>query len=32
MLRMCHDAGPVRKEVERATYNEKGEEVTQMAC
>ena len=32
MLRMCHDTGPFRKQVERTTYNEKGEEVTQMVC
>ncbi len=30
LLRMCQDAGPVRKKVERTTYNEKGEEVTEM--
>lgn len=32
MLRMYYDAGPVEKEVERTTYNEKGKEVTQMVC
>lgn len=32
MLRMCQDAGTVRKEVERTRCNEKGKEITQMVC